>query len=175
MAKTIKVFKDGNVWVVQKDGAARASAIRNTQKEAYLAARIIALNQGLTITVYSRGSKKIINPKNKSEEGNCFITTACVKYYGLADNCYELQTLRSFRDNYLLKTSENTKLVKQYYSVAPKIVRQLEADQNKGKLIEKIFKEITKACKAIEKQKFEEAKSIYKSAISFIFSHYEAN
>ena len=54
MAKTIRVFKDGNAWVAKKDNTTKASAIRNTQKEAYLAARNIALNQGSTITVFQQ-------------------------------------------------------------------------------------------------------------------------
>ncbi len=176
MAKsTIRVYKSGGVWVAQKDGTKKASAIRNTQKEAYLAAKNIALNQGLTITVYSPtgGIQKVINPKDKSDEGNCFITTACVKYYGLEDNCYELATLRYFRDSYLLTDPENRSLVKQYYSIAPKIVQQLERDINKKKLFEEIYLQIKQACRAIEKGKFEMAKAIYMSTIINLFQHYE--
>ena len=29
--------------------------------------------------------------------GGCFLTTACVTYRGLADDCYELNVLRNFR------------------------------------------------------------------------------
>src|ERR1035437_5931633 len=103
MAKsnTIRVYKDGEVWVVQKPGSNRASAIRNTQKEAYLVARNIALNQGLTITVQSlSGKKKVIDPRDRASEEGCFITTACTKYYNFEDNCYQLITLRNFRDTY---------------------------------------------------------------------------
>jgi hypothetical protein len=172
MANTIKVFKDGDVWVAQKDGTARASAIRNTQKEAYLAARNIALNQGLTITVYSKGKKRVINPRDKSDEDNCFITTACVKYYGYDDDCYQLQTLRKFRDTYMLNSLKGKQLVEEYYSIAPHLVQRLETDDNKKEIFEKIFHQINQACKAIENKKFDNAKAIYKKAVSNLLKYY---
>ena len=172
--KTIRIYRDGEVWVAKKDGTTKASAIRNTQKEAYLAARNIALNQGLTITVYypTGGIKAVINPKNRSEEeSNCFITTSCVKYYELNDDCYELTTLRKFRDEYLLKSADGKKLVQQYYSVAPLLVEKLEKDQNRKDLYQEIFQQIKIACEAIEDKELERAKNIYKRAVSRLFYH----
>ena len=124
MAGTIKVYKDGNVWVAKKDNATKASAIRNTQKEAYIAARSIALNQGLSITVYhaTGGIRKVVHPKANPQDDDCFITTACVHHYKLSDDCYQLTTLRYFRDNYVKKLPNGDKLIARYYSLAPKLV-----------------------------------------------------
>jgi len=176
MAKTIRVYKDGQVWVAIKDGASRASTVKNTQREAYLAAREIALNQGLTITVYhpTGGIKAVINPKNREEENNCFITTSCVKYFGLKDDCYELQTLRKFRDNYLLKSLEGQVLVQQYYSIAPSLVRKLEADPNKKQLFDNVFSQIQTFCQAIENKEFEKAKILYKNAVTHLFNYFKS-
>lgn len=172
--KTIHVFKDGSVWVAQKDGNTRASAIRNTQKEAYLAARNIALNQGLTITVYypEGGVQKVVTPKENASDDNCFITTACVKYYGFEDNCYQLKTLRKFRDTYLLNSLKGKALVEKYYSIAPTLVKQLEADDNKKEIFKIIFHEINEACFAIEGKNFEKAKVIYKDTVNNLLKHY---
>ncbi|WP_194757503.1 CFI-box-CTERM domain-containing protein [Aliidiomarina indica] len=52
----------------------------------------------------------------------CFLTTATVHCIGLADNCWELETLRGFRDNFLLQNSEGRALVSEYYDIAPAIV-----------------------------------------------------
>jgi hypothetical protein len=124
--KTIWVYPSGEVWVVKKDGTSKASAVRNTKREAYDAARNIALNQNLTIKIKdSDGSLKNISPR-QARDNNCFITTACVKYYGLNDNCYQLKTLRKFRDTYLLKSHENALLVGQYYCIAPNLVMLLK-------------------------------------------------
>lgn len=177
MAKrTIRVYKDGNVWVAKKDGTSKASAIRNTQKEAYLAARNIALNQGLTITVYypTGGIKSVINPQHKSEESNCFITTSCVKYFGLDDNCYELTTLRNFRDTQLIKSTEGLHLVQQYYAIAPRLVKKLESDRDRKNIFNEIFIQIQLACSAIENKDYKKARAIYKEVVRHLMNRYKA-
>ena len=110
--RSIWVLPDGDVWIAKKEGASKASAIRNTKEEAYQAARNIALNQNLDIIIKDANNKiqKRLSPR-EARDNNCFITTACVKYYGLKDNCYQLEILRKFRDGYLLKSDSNKDLV----------------------------------------------------------------
>lgn len=173
MARTIRVYKDGQVWIAKKDGTTRASAVKNSQREAYLAARTIALNQGLTITVYypTGGIKAVINPRNNEEESDCFITTSCVKYFGLPDNCYELQTLRKFRDTYLLKSAKGQGLVLHYYLIAPALVKQMEQVKQRQFLFNNIFSQIRKACTAIERNEFSKATRIYKDAVLYLVNY----
>ncbi len=135
--RTIRVYPDGNVWVVKKDGHEKASAIKSTKAEALRAARSIAINQNLTIVVHGKDGKiqRTWNPEDGEPEGDCFLTTACVKYYGLKDDCYQLQTLRKFRDGYLSGSSQNRILVHQYYSIAPRLVKLLEVDKDKETVI----------------------------------------
>jgi hypothetical protein len=175
MANTIRVYKSDGDWVAKRDGATRASGRFPTQKEAYLYARDIALNNGLTITIYypNGGIKAVINPRNRDEESNCFLTSACVKYYGLKDDCYELRTLRKFRDKYLLKSTHGKRLVNQYYDIAPEIVKCLEADNRKNILFKHIFLQIKIACKAIENGEFEKASQIYKSTVANLYHTYK--
>lgn len=45
---------------------------------------------------YKKGSKTF------SSEG-CFLTSACTEAHGLPDDCYELTTLRKYRDSILAK------------------------------------------------------------------------
>ena len=56
-SKTVRVYPDGNVWVVKRDGVGKAAAIRDTKKEALEVAREIALNQGISITIHGRDGK----------------------------------------------------------------------------------------------------------------------
>lgn len=172
--KSIWVKPDGDVWIVKKEGATKASAIRNTQREAYEAARNIALNQNLSITVCRPdGSiQRIVSPR-EARDNDCFITTACVRYYGLSDNCYQLATLRKFRDGYLSETPENKILIQQYYSIAPLLVNQLESDINRNKLFADIFQKINLACSAIEKREFAQAKKIYCDVILFLLNNFK--
>lgn len=55
----------------------------------------------------------------------CFITTAACKYRGLKDNCYALETLRYFRDRWMLRNHPED--VHEYYRHAPGIVARIEA------------------------------------------------
>ncbi len=61
------------------------------------------------------------------EKEGCFLTTATVGAIGLEDDCWELQTLRRFRDNVLKPTSEGRDLVQTYYEIAPTIVENINA------------------------------------------------
>lgn len=173
MAKTIRVTKVGDVWIARRDGASKGRHF-STQKEAYLHAREVAINNGLTITVYypNGGIKAIINPKNREEESNCFITTACVKYYGLDDHCVELETLRQFRDNYLMKSKRGNQMVEKYYRIAPTIVKRIEADNQKAKIFETVYNQIKSACLAIEKGDFSKATRVYKQAVLELYKKY---
>lgn len=174
MANTIRVYKTDGTWIVKRDGSQKASGKFSTQKEAYLSARKIALNNNLTVTVYypNGGIKAVINPRNRDEESNCFLTTACVRYYGLRDDCYELETLRHFRDTYLMKTNLGKSAVKTYYEIAPALVKKLEKDKNKAILFEAIFEQIKMACLSIEQGNNRKAHSIYKSAVEELFNRY---
>ena len=71
----------------------------------------------------------------KASGGGCFITTAICEAEGKADDCDELQTLRKFRDNVMLKDSRLAPLVAEYYEIAPKIVAAI----NKGTAPKEVF------------------------------------
>lgn len=55
------------------------------------------------------------------EKEGCFLTTAMCNILGKEDDCYELETLRKFRDNILKKTSYGKAIVEEYYKIAPGI------------------------------------------------------
>lgn len=87
----------------------------------------------------------------------CFITSACVSSMDLPDDCYELETLRSFRDNTLLGSDEGKRLVKHYYHIAPQIVERIEEDPSKMALYKAIYRKIRHILQLIEHSKDEEA------------------
>ncbi|MCP4112017.1 MAG: hypothetical protein GY749_41900 [Desulfobacteraceae bacterium] len=62
---------------------------------------------------------------NSEDSGWCFITTAICKSLGKGDDCWELNRMRSFRDNYLLKDHNHRELVYEYYAIAPKFLEKL--------------------------------------------------
>ena len=116
--------------------------------------------------------QKVIKFEDLSGD-NCFITTACVKYYNLDDKCYQLETLRAFRDGHLMKYEVGKKLVTDYYRIAPQIVGLLETATNREELFNTVFLKINEACNAIEIQNYEMATLIYRSAILYLMDHFK--
>jgi hypothetical protein len=161
-SKTVRVYPDGDVWVVKRDGVSRAAAVRNTKREALEVARDIALNRGSSITIHGKDGKiqRVAWPTDQPDE-DCFITTSCVRYLKLSDDCYQLSTLRQFRDQHLRASVEGTLLVKEYYQRAPHLVALLERDRNKRKIYEWLFLNINQACHAIQSGDFDNATKLY--------------
>lgn len=62
--------------------------------------------------------------------GSCYLTTAAVDAVGLADDCWELRTLRAFRDGPLQSTLEGQALVADYYRLAPDLVARISVRED---------------------------------------------
>jgi hypothetical protein len=110
--------------------------------------------------------------KSKPKDSFCYFTTACTEYYGLSDNCYQLEALRKFRDTEMVKTIKDKKLVKLYYKVAPNIVARIKNDLNRDNEFKKIFIHINFACELISKQKNSEAKAEYTRMVYYLMNKY---
>jgi len=57
----------------------------------------------------------------------CFITTACCEVLGLDDECFELRTLRRYRDEVLARRPDGASAIASYYALAPRILAGLSA------------------------------------------------
>ena len=55
----------------------------------------------------------------------CFLTTACCEILGLDDDCFELRTLRRYRDKVLPTLPRGNEAIAAYYRLAPAILRRL--------------------------------------------------
>ena len=91
----------------------------------------------------------------------CFISTVACQFRGLADNCYELEVLRGFRDGYLMTTEHGRKMVEHYYSIAPSIAKSLvqESDLNQA------WDALVACVQSIESGRYGDAISIYRSMV----------
>lgn len=92
-----------------------------------------------------------------SSSGGCFLTTACCDYKGLPDDCYELETMRKLRDDYISKQSYGEKLIKDYYAEAPEIVDRINSSANKDEILKKMYEKITNIVKMVDDGKKDEA------------------
>ena len=70
---------------------------------------------------------------------------------GKPDNCEELTALRRFRDTYMKSTENGRKSVEEYYSIAPKIVAQIDKSADKDSVYNEIYGVIVKCIADIER------------------------
>ena len=111
------------------------------------------------------GTGIISKSKSDYKDGGCFLTTARVHHLGLEDDCYELETLRNFRDNYLKSTDDGKELVSEYYSIAPGIVEKIDNSDNQNQYYDYIYAEIKKCISEIESGSNENAVAIYRKMV----------
>jgi translation initiation factor 2 beta subunit (eIF-2beta)/eIF-5 len=127
--------------------------------------------------VKPRAAKKSPAKKKKSKPETlmCFLTTACVHYYHLPDDGYELNTLRKYRDTYLASSEEGKELIKEYYRVSPEIVKQVEKDPEKGSVYTYIYSEVKTACANIDSHQLLTARRVYTQMVQTLMSRYQVN
>jgi hypothetical protein len=82
--------------------------------------------------------------------GKCYITTACVEFMGLDDDCEELTVLRNFRDTYLASRNNGPELIQSYYQNAPKIVSNIRRREDKEEIFIRLYKIIRQCVDAIK-------------------------
>ena len=104
------------------------------------------------------------DPSKRKMGSFCFLTTACVEYYGKPDDCYELETLRAFRDGVLMKTEDGKKLCQEYYAIAPAIVKQMKKD-NDASIYEHIYAVILECIELINQKEYEKVTNRYSEMV----------
>jgi hypothetical protein len=100
-------------------------------------------------------------PEKKEERGGCYLTSACVAYAGLADDCHELATLRAFRDRHLRQSATGRRLIDEYYAVAPSIVAAIEQSRRRARLYAGILRTVRACVAAIEQTQSDKAQRLY--------------
>lgn len=100
------------------------------------------------------------------ETGECFITTAVCKCLGKSDDCYELMTLRNYRDSWLFNSDGGQRLIREYYRIAPSIVKNIEQSDKCYNHCLLLLNDYIKPCiKMIENGEYEECREKYKQMV----------
>lgn len=101
----------------------------------------------------------------------CYITTAVCEEFGKSDDCYELTTLRKFRDEWLVNQPGGKTLVELYYATAPGIVQFINELPGRS-LIYRVLKSefIDKCLSFIEQKRFEECKTCYIDMVNSMYN-----
>ncbi len=96
----------------------------------------------------------------------CYITTAVCRSQDKPDDCYELTLLRNYRDEYLLHSAGGENVVKEYYNIAPTIVKRIDREENSAEIYAGIWQDYLSPCvHLIEEKKDEECKELYSSMV----------
>lgn len=105
--------------------------------------------------------------------GGCYITTAVCRNNLKSDDCYELQTFRGFRDNWLCAQSDGKQLISKYYLLAPKIVELIDESENSDDIYNEINKHYLEPClKYIEDGNMEKCKECYSDMVNSLALRY---
>lgn len=98
--------------------------------------------------------------------GFCYVTTAVCETLGLEDDCYTLQTLRKFRDEYLLKTNVGRSFVEEYYKTARTLCAKIRGRTDAQEYISRLYERfILPALLSIENDAKARAFKIYRQMI----------
>ena len=100
----------------------------------------------------------------KGGGGGCFITSACLATIPIPEAERVLDTLRAFRDSYVIGYPDGRGLIASYYDIAPRIVEAIERSGQAQMVYEELSCRLIRKClEAIERGESAEALAVYKS------------
>jgi len=119
---------------------------------------------------------KDFDPPKEEGSSGCFVSTACCEAMGLDDDCEELQTLRYFRDTYLLASSEGRKEVAAYYTHSPRVLLKIRSTKNSNEYLRYIFHELVgPTVNLIQKKEYAAAHAHYRAFVQNLIANSEAH
>ena len=96
----------------------------------------------------------------------CFISTAVCAGLGKQDDCEELELLRHYRDTILLQQVDGPASVRQYYRLAPMIVRAIEQSSQTEQIYAEILERyLLPAIGQIRTKKYDGAYQSYRQMV----------
>lgn len=103
----------------------------------------------------------------------CYITTAVCENKNKPDDCYELETLRNYRDTYLMQTEEGSSLVEDYYETAPGLVLVMDMQKEKDQIYDHIYHTYLMPCiHMIESGEYAACKQHYMDMVNGLKKQY---
>jgi hypothetical protein len=80
-------------------------------------------------------AKSLEDDKCEPPAQGCFLTTACCEVLGLPDDCFELRTLRRYRDETLRAMPGGNAAIAAYYRLAPSILGRIPQEDRARRLL----------------------------------------
>jgi hypothetical protein len=107
-----------------------------------------------------------------ADAASCFITNACLRGRGMADDCEILTRLRGFRDGYMMTAPAGEEMVAHYYNIAPRIVAAIDAELEPEPIYDAIYEILVDCVESVKKGAFEDGLDTYKSMVSDLTDRY---
>lgn len=103
----------------------------------------------------------------------CYITTAVCESLNKPDDCFELNLLRNYRDNILVKEEGGNDIINEYYDIAPTIVKRINRSENPSEVYASLYRNYILGCiDNIENENYEKCKETYASMVNELKSKY---
>ena len=103
----------------------------------------------------------------------CYITTAVCASLGKPDDCYELNLMRRYRDEYLVNQKGGEEIVAEYYDIAPTIVKRIDRSPDASEIYADIWEKYLKPCvRLIEAGEQEECRELYTKMVRSLEKKY---
>ncbi len=127
---------------------------------------------------YSRSNGEIRNAIDfyNSKTSSCYITTMLCNILKLSDSNYYLNTLRNFRNNYLIKDYKYKNILIEYDIIGPVIANMLIDDSKKSFVAARMFYNyIQPIVSLIKDHMYVDAINSYKMMINILKKRYDIN
>lgn len=103
----------------------------------------------------------------------CFVTTAVCCGLHKPNNCREIALMKQYRDEYLFRQADGEMLIKEYYDIAPTIVKRISQDASPEEKYLYLWNNYISKCVAlVEKQENEKCKQLYVEMMSELKEKY---
>lgn len=112
-------------------------------------------------------------PEHHVVDKGCFITTATCMSLNKGDDCEELMAMRRYRDMSTVKNPLIAELVREYYRIAPVIVKRIDARPEKAQIYQQLWdKYISKTYTCIKREDYDNATKLYVSMVADLSEEY---
>lgn len=88
----------------------------------------------------------------------CYLTTACVNYFGLADDGPELTAMRKLREYYAVECND---LIAEYYQLSPVIISKIASTRKDREIFTEIYESVKLCQKYVDAGQWKEAHDEY--------------
>ena len=103
----------------------------------------------------------------------CYITTAVCESLHKPEDCYELNLLKAYRDDYLALSPDGEALIARYYDIAPTIVKRMNKEKDRKAIYRSLYENYISPCvRLIEEDRNEECRQKYSEMVEMLQTEY---